>query len=216
MIVHTCDQRSPEWFALRAGRLTGSFAADMLATLKVKKGEAACRRDLRVRLALERITGRPISGDYVSAAMQRGTDKEPTARSAYEVTTGNIVRQTGFVAHDSLMVGFSPDGDVDDFGGLVEIKCPNSTTHLDTWRAGTVPPEHLPQVQHALWISGAQWCDFVSFDDRLPSDLALFVVRVQRADVDLAGYELGVRLFLSEVDTEKAAIEALRAEKAVA
>lgn len=217
MIVHTCDQRSAEWFALRTGRLTGSVAGDMLATLK-GKGEPACKRDLRLRLALERLTGVPLEdGDgYVSPAMQRGIDKEAAAIAAYEAQTGNLVRRTGFITHDSLLAGCSLDGDVDDCTGVIEVKCPKAATHLSYVQYGGIPPAHLAQVTHNVWLTGAEWCDFVSYDDRFPSDLALFVVRVTRAALEPTVYELALRLFLSEVDAEVAAIDALRAAKAAA
>jgi hypothetical protein len=214
VIVHTCDQRTPEWFALRAGRITGSVAGDMLATLK-GKGEAAARRDLKIAKAVERVTGVPLEdGDgYTSPAMQRGVDKEATARGAYETETGNLVRVTGFLTHETLMAGASLDGDVDDFTGVIEIKCPKPATHIATLRAGVVPAIYIPQITHALWLTGAQWCDFVSFDDRFPQDLALFIARVHRDEAAIASYELALRLFLSEIEAEMKDIQTMRAQK---
>jgi predicted phage-related endonuclease len=207
--IHTIDQRSPEWFALRAGRLTGSAAADMLATIK-GKGEAAARRDLRLRLVCERLTGIPQEDAYINAAMQRGIDKEADAIAAYEAETGNLVRRTGFIQHDDLMAGCSLDGDVDDFTGIIEVKCPKSSTHLSTARALDVPSGYIPQISHNLWITGAKWCDFISFDDRLPPELALVIVRVT---LDTTAYEMAARAFLTEVDGELKAVDAMRAER---
>ena len=207
MIIHDVAQRSPEWFALRCGRLTGTAAKDMLAT--IKSGEAAARRDLRMRLVCERLTGQTQDNGYINADMQRGIDKEPEALLAYESATGHLVQAVGFCAHPDLRVGCSPDGLIADGAGVLEVKCPKSATHLGYLRSGTLPSEHRAQIQHALWLTGAEWADFVSFDDRFPSALQFFRVRVERADVDLKAYELVVRMFLSEVDREFAEVEQL-------
>jgi hypothetical protein len=193
-------QRTLPWYAARLGRLTGSRCADMLAT--IKSGEAAARRDLRIQLVLERLTGQPQENGYVNADMQRGIDLEADAFAAYEAETGLVVRRTGFLAHTELPVGCSLDGDVDDFTGIVEIKCPKSATHYGYWKAGGLPAAHKPQILHNLWISGAQWCDFVSYDDRFGDGLRLFRVRVERNDFDLMAYERTVKVFLAEVERE--------------
>jgi YqaJ-like recombinase protein len=207
VIIVTDTQKTPEWYAARLGRLTASRAADMLAT--IKSGEAAARRDLRVQLVVERLTGLPQEDAYVNQAMQRGLDKEADAFAAYEALTGNLASPVGFVAHDTLMAGCSPDGQVDGFAGLLELKCPKSATHLDYLRARKVPGKYLAQITHALWITGAAWCDFLSFDDRFPLQLQTFCHRVYRADVDLAAYELAATLFLSEIDRECAEVSKL-------
>lgn len=194
------EQRSDEWRAARVGRLTGSSAADMLATIKT--GEAAARRDLRVRLVTERLTGLPQDDVFVNAAMQRGIDIEPQARGAYEMATGLLVRQTGFLAHRALLAGCSLDGHVGDYEGIVEIKCPKSATHLRYLKDGKLPADYAAQVRHNLWITGAAWADFVSFDDRFPPDLQLFVVRVAASDLDLPDYERKAMAFLEDVERE--------------
>jgi predicted phage-related endonuclease len=209
MVIHDINQRSPAWFSLRAGRLTGSSAGDMLATLK-SKGEAAARRDLRMRLVCERLTGASQEDVPITAAMQRGIDKEADALAAYMALTGLEVRKTGFIAHDSLMAGCSVDGDVDNFSGIIEIKCPKSATHLGYLRSGDVPAAYIPQMTHNAWITGAQWCDFVSFDDRFPPELSLYVVRWTPY---LPAYEEMALAFLAEVDAEVAAVEAMRAAR---
>lgn len=203
-------QRSPEWLQARAGRLTGTGAKDMLAKGR-GSAEAVSRRDLRLRLALERLTGVPQEDGYTNAAMQRGIDKEPEALAAYEAKTGLTVWPVGIVLHDDLLAGCSPDGTVADMTGIVEVKCPKSATHLEYLRDGIAPPDYMPQITHNLWITGAQWCDFVSFDDRFPEDLQLVIYRVERDHVDLKAYELIVRMFLAEVDRELEAVKALRA-----
>lgn len=194
------EQRSPEWFLARAGRLTGSRANDILA--KIKSGEAAARRDYRLQLTAERLTGLPQESDFVNTAMQRGIDCEPLAFAAYEAATGEMVRRTGFICADELMVGCSLDGDVSNFQGIIELKCPKTATHLTYFKAGGLPPMHLAQVTHNLWVTGAQWCDFVSWDDRLPKALQLFKVRVHAQDLDIESYDGAAMQFLAEVEAE--------------
>ncbi len=213
MIVHTMPQRSAEWFAARLGKLTASRAGDMLAT--IKSGEAAARRDLRTQLVCERLTGTCQDDVFINDAMQRGMDKEADAFAAYEALTGELAHTVGFIAHDTALAGCSPDGVIGDFAGLLECKCPKSATHLKYLRAGKVPPDYLPQLTHSLWVTGAPWIDFVSFDDRFPDSLRIFQVRVQRAECDLLGYELAATLFLSEVEREVDELTQL-AEKRVA
>lgn len=207
MIIVTTDQRTPEWHAARVGKLTGTGAADMLATIKT--GEAATRRDLRMRLVCERLTGQSQEDVFVNAAMARGIEKETDAFAAYEALTANLALPVGFVAHDTLPCGCSPDGQVDNWRGILELKVPKTAAHIGYMRAGKVPSTYLPQLTHNLWISGAEWCDFFSFDDRLPSALQCFRVRLYRTDVDLKAYELIVRIFLKEVDDECAALTAM-------
>lgn len=207
--IINCEQRTPEWFAARAGRLTASTVDAIFATGKGGK-EAVGRRDLRIRLALERITGQPIEdGGFINKEMQRGIDLESAARDAYEGFSGNMVRTTGFVAHDSLPVGASLDGDVDTFTGLVEIKCPKSATHLGYLRDRSLPAEYGAQVMHQLWLTGAQWLDFVSYDDRMPEPLRLFVYRKVPTVAEINAHEAAVVAFLAEVDAEVGAITAL-------
>lgn len=203
------EQRSVEWYLARAGRLTGSRAADMLAT--IKSGEAAARRDYRVQLVCERLTSLPQDSGYINAEMQRGIDLEPMARGAYEAASGELVRQTGFLAHNTLMAGCSLDGDVDDYTGILELKCPKSATHLKYLRGQVAPSEYMPQITHNLWLTGAQWCDFGSYDDRFPEPLRLFIVRIHRKDIDIAAYEKAALAFLAEVDAEEAAVRKLAA-----
>lgn len=200
--ICTAEQRSPDWFRARLGRLTGSCASDMLATVKTAGAEAAARRDLRMRLVLERLTGESQEDGYVNATMQWGIDKEAEAFDAYEAYSGNLTRRTGFLTHRDLMVGCSLDGDVENFAGIVELKCPKSATHYGYLKAGSVPASHLPQIQHNLWITGAQWCDFASYDPRFPEHLRLFVCRVPRVEIDILAYEKVALKFLAEVEAE--------------
>jgi putative phage-type endonuclease len=210
--VITCTQRSPEWHAARLGRLTGSRVADAFATLK-SKGEAASRRNLRVQLVLERITGVAQESGFVSPDMERGAQLEDEARAAYEAETGIVVQPVGFIAHDTLMAGCSPDGVPHD--GLIEIKAPKAATHLDYVRDG-LPNEYRLQILHGLWLTGASWADFVSYHPTFPEPLRLKITRLYAKDLDLAAHELNVRLFLDEVEKEEVAVRALAGEVAVA
>jgi hypothetical protein len=211
--VITADQRTPAWKRARCGRLTASRAKDMLAT--IKSGESAARRDYRTQLVLERLTGEPQDSDFVNADMQRGMDLEPDAFAAYEAITGHMAARCGFVAHNELMVGCSPDGVLDDFAGIVELKVPRSATHLAYLRAGKVPPEHLAQLTHALWVTGAQYCDFLSYDPRFPDGMQTFYVRVERDPVVMSVYEQQALAFLAEVENEYQAVRTMRGVGAV-
>lgn len=207
--VVNVPQRSAEWYAARAGRATGSRAAAVLA--KIKSGEAAARRDYRLQLATERLTGAPQENGFVSAEMQRGIDLEPAASAAYEIETGEIVRSVGFASMVEYLAGCSPDGLID--GGLVGFKCPKSTTHVEYLKCNRVPPEYVPQVTHELWVvDDAEFYDFVSYDDRLPAGLQLLVVRAYRSEFknELAAYEAELLKFLGEVDQEVEALKKLR------
>ena len=200
------EQRSPEWFKARLGRLTGSRAADMLATIKT--GEAAARRDYRTQLVCERLTGTLQEDAFVNAAMQRGVDLEPAAFAAYESLTGQMAQRTGFLAAVECQAGCSLDGHIGAFTGLLEVKCPKSATHLRYLRGRIVPADYVPQITHNLWITGAQWCDFLSFDDRFPLPLQTFLVRVPRDEKVIAAYAEKALTFLAEVDAEIAAVSA--------
>jgi putative phage-type endonuclease len=189
-------QGSEEWFAERCGLATASRFRDILA--KTKTGESASRRNYRAQLVAERLTGRPAES-YSNAAMEWGTATEPQARMAYEAATGLLAVEVGFRRHATLMAGASPDGEIDS-DGLIEIKCPNTATHIDTFLNG-MPTDHAPQVQGQLWITGRQWCDFVSFDPRLPERMQLHVQRVPRDDAYIKTLEAEIIRFLGEVDS---------------
>ena len=190
-------QGSQEWFAARLGKVTASRIRDVVA--KIKTGEAAARRDYRIQLVTERLTGRKEEG-FTSADMQWGTDTEPLARSSYEAETGNLVAEVGMIDHPTIgMTGASPDGLVG-AEGMLEIKCPKTATHLQTLMEGSVPTQYIPQMQWQMAATGRQWVDFVSYDPRLPEQYQLFTVRVQRDEALIAEYEKEVVAFLKEVD----------------
>ena len=191
------NQQTPEWFAARLGKVTASRIADVMAT--IKSGEAAARTNYRAELVAERLSGKSDDG-FTSAAMERGTELEPFARAAYEAKRLVLVDQTDFVDHPSIpMAGASPDGLVSDLG-LVEIKCPNTSTHIGYLTAGTAPAKYQPQMLWQMACTGAEWCDFVSYDPRLPGNLSLFVVKFERDDERIAKMETEVRRFLEEVE----------------
>jgi hypothetical protein len=202
--IHTMAQRSDAWFQIRAGKLTASVAKDILAT--VKSGEAASRKNLRYRLVAERLTGIPQRSDYQNAAMTWGEAHEAEAIAAYEAETGTLVQSVGFVEHDELAAGCSPDGFVGD-DGAISVKCPETATHCGYLRTQAEPKEHEAQNTHELWLTGRKWIDFVSYDPRLPERLRLVIIRVTRTPELLQAYELAARLFLTEVERE---VEELR------
>ncbi len=203
------EQRSAAWFAARAGRLTGSVAKH-LAAMNKDKSEPAARRDLRTRLALERLTGRPIEeDDYQNADMKRGITLEPEALMAFEAATGSLVQQTGFLAHNELPIGCSLDGHMDDFAGILELKAPRPANHLKYIKAGVLPTEHRFQIVHNMLVTGAQFAYFCSYAPDFPEALRLFTVRVERDEAEIKSYEVLVRLFLGEVDREYAEIQAM-------
>ena len=181
----------------------------MLAT--IKSGEAAARRDYRMQLVCERLTGQPQEDGFVSSAMQRGIDMEPMAFAAYEAVTGNVAVRTGFLSHATHLAGCSLDGHVDAFAGIVELKCPKSATHLKYLREGGIPKDYLPQLTHNAWITGCEWVDFLSYDDRFPADLQVSYVRVLAKDLDIPAYEAAALKFLAEVETEVNALKGWKA-----
>lgn len=205
MKVHRCQQRTPEWRQLRIGQLTSTCMDDMLATRKDSK-EAAGRRNLRMRLVLERVTGRSLESEYVSQAMLQGAEREADAATIYEIETGRLLWPVGFCAHDELAAGCSPDGVIGDFEGIVEIKSPLAATHWEYIESGEVPLEYRRQVAHLLWITGAAWCDWLSYHPDFPEPLRVKLVRIERHESAMVDHELKARQFLREVDEQYAAI----------
>jgi putative phage-type endonuclease len=196
-MIEMMDQGSEEWFTIRIGKVTASRVADVLA--KTKSGYSASRDNYMAQLVCERLTGQKAEG-FTNAAMQHGTETEPLARAAYEALKDVLVDEVGFVPHPSIqMAGASPDGLVGD-DGLLEIKCPNTATHIDTLLSETVPTKYYTQMQFQLACTGREWCDFVSFDNRLPQELQLFVKRVPRDDTYIKLMEAEIVQFIAELD----------------
>ena len=191
------DQKSLEWFAARMGKVTASRVADVMAA--TKSGPSASRKNYMMELLCQRLTGQSEEG-FTSAAMQRGTDLEPIARSAYEVEAGVMVAETGLMPHPSgIAFGASPDGLVG-ADGLVEIKCPNTATHVEFLRTGKPDGKYLWQMAAQMECGGRDWCDFVSFDDRLPEPLQYRRVRIMRDEEKTTEMMAAIRLFLEELD----------------
>ena len=189
------EQRTEEWFSARLGKVTASRVADVLA--KIKSGESASRKNYKMELVVQRLTGKPQES-FTNAAMEWGTEQEPFARMAYEAHTGTFVKEEGFVDHPTIEgFGCSPDGIVGE--GLIEIKAPNTANHIETVLENKAPSKYIPQMQCQMAVTGAKWCDFVSFDPRVPEDLQLFVVRVERDQEYIDSMEVEVKQFLSEV-----------------
>lgn len=217
MVIHRIDQRTEEWHRLRLGRVTSSRADVLFASGRKRGSESVGRRRYRVQLALERITGRPQESAYQSDAMQQGTDREAEALAAYEAETGYLMDRVGFISHDELMTGCSPDGVLLDkaanVAGVVEVKCPLPHTHLEYLRSAE--HDYLPQIHHHLWVTGAGWCDWASYCPDYPDELRLVIRRHARDDGLLAAHELAVRTFLDEVEAEVEAIRLLTESRRV-
>jgi len=198
------EQRTDEWFAQRLGKVTASRVGDVIA--KTKTGPSASRDNYATQLVLERLTN--AKGEFFSStAMQWGTDTEPMARQAYELKCGVFVDEVGFIDHPTIdMSGASPDGLVDK-NGLVEIKCPESKTHMEYLLSGKPPPKYIPQMMWQMACTGRSWCDFVSFDPRFPTNLQIFVIKVEYDPTYVRMLELEITQFLDEVSKK---VELLR------
>jgi putative phage-type endonuclease len=202
------QQGTDGWFRVRLGKVTASRVADVIA--KTKTGWGASRKNYLAELVAERLTGSPAES-YTNAAMKWGTETEPHARAAYEFFRDAAVDEVGFVPHPTItMSGASPDGYVGR-EGLIELKCPNTAAHIEMLLGSEVADKYIVQMQWQMACAGRQWCDFVSFDPRMPEELRLFVKRVPRDDRRIQELETSVMEFLAELD---ATIAALRAKVA--
>jgi putative phage-type endonuclease len=190
-------QSDPNWATARLGCLTASHIADMMA--RTKSGWGASRGNYAAELVAERLTGVPASR-FVSAEMQHGIDTEPLARAAYEFHTDATTGEAAFILHPTIeWSGASPDGFVGE-DGLVEFKCPNTSTHIDTLLGGAIPEKYRLQCMWQMACTGRQWCDWVSFDPRLPESMRLFVRRLERDAAKVSEVEREAELFLAEID----------------
>jgi putative phage-type endonuclease len=209
------EQGSQEWLAARAGMITASHLVDVLAT--VKSGEAASVKKYRARIVQERATGAPMDEGFTSKAMMHGTETEPIARDEYELVTGNEVEQTGFwIAETMPYFGASPDGLVGD-DGLVEIKCPETHTHLETWRTKKIPHPYKLQILGNLIATDRQWAVFVSFDNRVRwQKLWLYQQRITREELmkEFPDTLVRIREFEQTVQSELGYFEQLAKEMA--
>lgn len=205
MRVVDCEQGSPEWFAARLGKVSASRVADIIA--KTKTGWSTSRANYAAELVAERLTGNKTES-FSNAAMQWGTDTEPQARSMYEFMHDATVVTVGTVLHPTIdMACASPDGLLG-ADGLIEIKCPNTATHIETLLGDGIAGKYVTQMQWQMSCTGRKWCDFVSFDPRMPADMQMSVQRVMRDDAMIASLEQAVVAFLGEVDSTIRALEA--------
>ena len=190
------EQRTDEWFQARLGKVTASKVSDVLA--KTKSGYAASRDNYMAQLVVERMTNKQAE-TFTNAAMEWGTQQEPFARAAYEIKTGVVVEEVGFIDHPRLPnAGASPDGMVGE-EGMVEIKCPNTATHIETLLSKEVPWKYYAQMQWQMACTGRLWCDYVSYDPRMPENTQLFIQRVYRDADNIELMEKEVVKFLVEL-----------------
>ena len=204
MTMVNLEQGSQEWLLARCGKVTASRVADIIA--KTKSGYSASRGNYLAELVCERLTGVPTD-TYKSAAMEWGTAQEPHARAAYEAVGGVLVQEVGFVPHPSIPdAGASPDGLVG-VDGLIEIKCPYTATHIETMLSGKIPDRYNTQMQWQMACTGSEWCDFVSYDPRMPQNMRLFLARTVRDDLAIRAMETEVITFLQELSDKVAALK---------
>lgn len=192
------EQGTPEWLEARLGIATASRFGDIMTT--IKSGESSARKNYRAELTAERLTGVRTEG-FKSAAMEWGSEYEPVARTAYELKTGLVTQTAGIFLHNKLRAGASPDALIGE-DGLLEIKCPNTATHLETLLTKKVPKLYYWQVMGQLWITGRNWCDFVSYDPRMPVNARMFVKRIFLDEDAIEDLEYSVEDFLTSVDEQ--------------
>jgi putative phage-type endonuclease len=191
------EQGTPEWFKQRCGKATASRISDIVA--KTKTGYSTSRTNYMAQLVVERMTNQ-VAESYTNAAMEHGIENEPFARAAYEAKTGNMVDQVGAIDHPRIpLSAASPDGLISD-DGCLEIKCPNTATHIDTILGDEPAKKYYDQMQWQMACTNRSWCDFVSFDPRMPEHLQLFVKRIERNDDYVEQLEKEVVQFLIEVE----------------
>jgi putative phage-type endonuclease len=207
------EQGSAEWLQERCGKVTASRIADLMAT--TRSGYAASRENYKAQLIAERLTG-CVATSFTNAAMIHGTETEPEARRAYEFYVDRDVQQIGFVPHPVInMAGASPDGLVGD-DGLLELKCPNTATHINALLTGRIDDKYHKQMQFQMACTGRQWCDYASYDNRMPERMRLFVKRVPRDETAINEIEAEVRSFLAEIDETTERLRAICEEKEAA
>lgn len=208
MKVINFPQGSPEWLQARVGLVTASRIADVIA--KTKTGPSASRAGYLGELVVERLTGQSAESVFINDDMRRGIELEPDARFAYELKTNQIVETCGLVRHQALMAGASPDGLVG-LDGLLEIKCPRTHVHIDYIEGGKPPAKYVPQMAWQCICTGRSWCDFASYDPKMPEALRLFVVRYTPDAGYLRELETEVAAFIAEVDEKVSRLQKLAA-----
>lgn len=204
------EQRTEEWFQQRLGKVTASKVADVMPAKK--GGYAAARKNYMMQLLCERLTGNR-EDSYVNSAMMRGTELEPFARISYEAITGSLVDEAPFVDHPAISgFGASPDGFVGE-SGLIEIKCPNTAQHVEFLRTGKIESRYEWQMRAQMACTDRDWCDFASYDDRLPEQLQIKVVRVNRCPDKEQEMLAEIEKFLAELETIQKELEAINGQK---
>ena len=198
MIIHEMQQRSDEWYAVKCGKISASSVSDVLAG-----GKGITRKKYMMRLLAENVSGIPQE-TYKNGAMEWGIETEPLAKRAYEDSNYVAVKEVGFVEIDEF-TGCSPDGMIGD-DGLIEIKCPNTSTHLGYILENKMPSEYVLQVQMQLWVCDRKWCDFVSYDPRVPKR-PLWSIRVERNEEKITEIKDGIKKFVAEMLDLKNKIE---------
>jgi putative phage-type endonuclease len=199
------EQRSEEWFAARRGKVTASKIGDILNTIR-NGNWAASRKNYAAQLVTERLTGKDPE-PFTNEAIEWGIAQEAPAREAYTQRTGSLVQEVGFIDHPTIaFAGASPDGLVGD-DGLLEIKCPTTATHIERLLGAEIPEGYRLQMFWQMACTGRKWCDFVSFDPRLPEDMQLFIQRFERDEEEIAYIEKQVQVFLGEVSTTVEALQ---------
>jgi len=191
-VIRDIEQGTDEWLNLRLAVITASKYKDVLAG-----GKGLTRSAYMRQLAAEAITGERVE-TFKNSAMEWGTEHEPQAKSMYELMQCVDVEEVAFIKHDEINTGVSPDGLVEE-NGLVEIKCPNTATQIETFLSGKMPSQHMAQVQGQIWVSERDWCDFVSFDPRINGVSSYFCVRIERDDEYIKKLESAVIKFDSEL-----------------
>ena len=203
--IDKIEQRTDEWRQARCGKITASRISAVMNILK-NGGAGAERRKYIGQLICERLTNEPTP-HFENEAMRHGTETEPLARNAYILATGNLVDEVGFIEHPSIPnAGASPDGLIGD-DGLIEIKCPETYTHIETLKTGEIKDDYILQMQWQMECTGRKWCDFVSYDDRLPEKLRIFIKRVKRDDKLIERIKNEVWAVNREVDSTLADLE---------
>jgi putative phage-type endonuclease len=191
------EQGSEAWLQARLGKVSASRMADV--TARTRSGYGASRANYAAELIAERLTGTPAER-YTNAAMAWGTEKEPDAKDAYCFLRDAEIVPVGLVLHPTIaMACASPDGLIGD-DGLIEVKCPLSATHIDTLLSETIPEKYVKQMMWQMACTGRQWCDFVSFDPRLPAEMQVFIRRVPRDNALILELEQETVKFLAEID----------------
>lgn len=191
------EQRTPEWHQARLGKVTASRLSDVLAKGR-GGGPSATRRNYMAQLVAEKLTGTPTEG-FSSSAMQWGIDTEPMAREAYELLKNTSIVELGFAPHLTIDgTGASPDGLIGEVG-MVEFKCPNTATHIDNLTDAPIKRDYQMQMQWQMECTAREWCDFVSFDPRMPMHLQMHIVRVKRDEKIITEIKEGVTAFIQEM-----------------